>query len=337
MNITIREVAERADVSTATVSRVMNGSDNVRRETRRRVLEAARALHYVPNEAARSLISSLTHTVGVLLPDMHGEFFAEVMRGIEQAAQQAEYHLLVSSSHSQEDEAGAMIRMMAGRVDGLVVMWPKAVSSLLALVPEGLPLVLLNASASEEQRYASIKIDNYGGAYEVVAHLVGHGHRRIATITGPAGNVDAQERRAGYRDALRDGGGAWQPELEVAGGFTQESGEQAAEQVLALSPRPAALFAANDAMAMGALRHFRRQGVRVPEDVAVAGFDDVPSAQYVPPGLTTVRVPMRDLGKRAMTCLLPTIGNGNAACTDVTVSTTLVVRASCGCSPGGDP
>lgn len=339
MSTTIRDVAREAAVSVATVSRVFNGSKSVRPSTRERVLEAAHVLRYVPNETARSLIRSQTDTLGILLPDMHGEFFAQVMRGMEQAAQAFGYHVLVSSSHSDEQEARLMIRAMRGRVDGLVVMWPRAeVDVLAALVPEGVPVVLLNAPC-EKCDVPVIAVDNYGGARAMTEHLLGHGHTRIALITGPEGNYEAAERRRGYRDALAAAGLPRDPSCELPGDFMRATGYRRADDVLALTPRPTALFAANDAMAIGALRRLRERGTSVPGELAVAGFDDIPTAHYMPPGLSTVRVPMRALGERAIDCLLSMVGErgGNGTCTPATqevLPTTLVPRASCGCPPG---
>ena len=331
MGVTIKDVAEEAGVSVATVSRVLNGSSKVRERTRKSVADAAQALQYVPNETARSLIKNRTHTIGVLLPDMHGEFFAEVIRGIEQTAQGQGYHLLVSSSHSEEEKARAMIRTMLGRVDGLIIMWPRPQTGFFSsLIPEGLPAVLLNAGTSSASMPV-LSVDNRGGAREMVRHLIDHGHRRIAILKGLPDNPDAQERLSGYWDALKEAGIERDPELEIAGDFMQSTGYQAVEDMLNMDPRPTALFAVNDAMAMGALSRLQKEGVRVPEDVAVAGFDDVPSAQYVTPPLSTVRVPMRILGERAIEHLFGAMQDDKPPAESEMLSTELFLRASCGC------
>ncbi|ARA92831.1 hypothetical protein AWN76_006400 [Rhodothermaceae bacterium RA] len=331
MAATIRQVAERAGVSVATVSRVLNGSDRVLAITRKRVLEAMEALQYLPNETARILSTGKTNVIGVLLPDLHGEFYAKVSQGIERMARTEGYHLLVSSSHSDEAEAGTMIRTMLGRVDGLIVMWPRLeAASLTALVPPDLPIVLLNAAA--DGAVPTVRFDNQTGAAAMTRHLASHGHRRIAFLKGPAGNYDAEERLAGYRDALRELDLPADPALELDGNFLRESGYRAVEALLALEPRPTALFAANDSMAIGALLGLRERGVRVPDDLALAGFDDIPPAQYLIPQLSTVRSPMQDLGEHAMHTLLALLG-GDDPEPITTLPTRLMLRESCGCPP----
>jgi LacI family transcriptional regulator len=334
MGVTIKEVAREAGVSVATVSRALNNKGPVRAETGRRIREVASRLRYTPHGAARSLITRRTSTVGVLLPDMYGEFFSEVIRGVDQTARRHGYHLLVSSSHNDREEVEAAFRAMRGRVDGLVVMTPDIdAATLEANLTTGLPVVLVNCRVDGEN-YDSITIDNYGGAYAMVRHLIGLGHRRIALIKGAERNQDASERLRGYRDAMAVLGGAWAPELEVAGDFTEESGSEAVEQVLALSPRPTAVFAANDSMAIGALSALGQAGLKVPADMAVAGFDDIPIARFMTPPLTSVHVPITDLGSRAMRCLAEALEAENRHVRrHETMQTRLVVRASCGGGP----
>jgi LacI family transcriptional regulator len=331
MRVTIKDVAREAGVSIATVSRVLNNSGPVREETRRRIAEVARRLRYVPDGAARSLITRRTNTLGVLLPDLYGEFFSEVIRGVDRAARLNAYHLLVSCSHDDRAEIEAAVRAMRGRVDGLVVMSPDVdAAALAANLPEGLPVVLLN-SAVEGGAYDSLAVDNYGGAYAMVRHLAGRGHRRIASITGSERNHDARERLRGYRAALRDAGLERRPEWELAGDFTESSGFEAARRLLELEPRPTAVFAANDSMAIGAICALRQGGLRVPQDVAVAGFDDIPIARYVDPPLTTVHVSISELGARAVERLLEAVTSKTRQRRRAeTVPTTLVVRVSCG-------
>lgn len=332
--MTIRDVARESGFSVATVSRVLNGSAAVRQETRRRVEDAARRLRYTPNSAARSLITRRTHTLGVVLPDLHGEFFSEVIRGIDQAAQGSGYHLLVSSSHNHEAEVGAAVEAMHGRLDGLIVMSPGiGARAIVASLPRVLPLVLLNCDVEGEALNA-VNIDNYGGARAMVEHLLAIGHRRIAIIQGEAKNFDARERLRGYRDALREGEAERSEALELEGDFTESGGYRAARRLLELEPRPTAVFAANDSMAIGALSAFREAGVAVPGEVAVAGFDDIPIAHYASPPLTSVRVPIIDLGRRA-TCKLMELmkQDGDHVSEQETLPTELVIRSSCGGRP----
>lgn len=332
MSTTIKDVARQAGVSVATVSRVFNESGPVDKATKQNVLAAAEELQYVPNQAARSLITRRTQTIGVLLPDMHGEFFAQVIRGLDKTARTHDYHLLVSSSHSDEDEARTMVRAMLGRVDGLVLMWPSLESRLFAdFLPKELPTVLLMVSG-EATALPTLSIDNRGGARAAVEHLLGHGHKRIAILTGPARNRDAKQRLAGYRAAMRASEGGHDPQLELSGDFTREAGHQAVAQLLAIDPPPTALFASNDAMAIGALNALHDAGVRIPEEMAVVGFDDIPSAQYMNPSLSTVHVPIYELGTRAVDLLIRQVSGERAGDpVDGVLSTELVPRASCGC------
>ena len=328
---TIREVAREAHVSVATVSRVLNEKGPVRDETRQRILEAAARLGYSPNAAARSLSTRKTGTIGVLLPDLYGEFFSEVIRGLDLAARRSGYHLLVSSSHSDRSEVEAVLRALRGRVDGLIVMSPEAdARTLQANLPASLPIVLLNVRA-ERSAFDSIHIDNYGGAAAMVRHLAGAGHRRIAHVKGPLENNDALERLAGYRDALRSAFDDGMEPVELEGDFSEESGDRAGREILGMSPRPDAVFAANDGMAIGLLHAFQKAGVKVPEEIAVAGFDDIPIARFLTPPLTTVGVAIADLGERAIQRLLQVMERGEALESQHEVlPTTLVVRGSCG-------
>lgn len=330
MPVTIREVAKQAGVSVATVSRCFNNSGPVRTETRRRIEAVARQLRFSPNLAARGLATRRTYTLGVLLPDLYGEFFSEIIRGIDQAAQQQSYHLLLSSSHSDPGAMEAALRSMRGRVDGLLVMSPGEDGAALdAHLPEGQPVVLLNGGVETGNRTA-VTVDNYGGAYEMVSHLIAVGHRRIAIISGPERNSDAAERLRGYRTALHEAGIEMRAEWVVRGDFTERAGHAAAREIQALSPCPQAIFAANDSMAIGALSALRDAGVRVPADMAVAGFDDIPIARYTSPPLTSVHVPIAELGARAVARLLSTAGGNGLAPPREVLPTTLVVRASCG-------
>lgn len=329
--ITIREVARAAGVSVATVSRVVNGTAVVRDETRGRVEAEVARLRYAPNAAARSLITNRTSTIGVVLPDIWGEYFSEVIRGIDLSARQAGYHVLVSSSHSDVAETRDVLRTMHGRVDGVIVMSPSASPrELEGCLPPSLPVVFLN-SAPGGSVQAAIIVDNRGGARAMVAHLLGLGHRRLAFVAGPASNFDAAERRRGCREALRAAGVPADSMTEIEGDFGEESGQAAGEAILRLSPSPTAVFAANDSMAIGVLFALRRAGVRVPEKIAVAGFDDIPIARFASPPLSTVRLDIRTLGERALARLLVEVsGEGASHAAREVLPIRLVLRESTG-------
>jgi len=328
--VTIKDVAREANVSVATVSRVLNGSGPVSAETRHRIREVAGRLRYVPHGGARSLITSKTHTLGVLLPDLHGEFFSEVIRGMEETAQRSGFHLLITRSCADKHGIETAMRAMRGRVDGVVAMSPDLDAESLLNIPATLPVVLL-CSVSRGNELDSLTIDNCRGARDMVRHLISLGHRRIAIIKGAPRNYDAAERLRGYRLALREAGVTPDRSLELDGGFTEAGGYAAALELIEVDPRPTAIFAANDSMAIGALSALRESGVQVPEDMAVAGFDDIPLARYMDPPLSSVHVPICELGARAVDLLLHGITHKNDhARRRESVSTKLAIRRSTG-------
>ena len=304
MSVTIKDVAREANVSVATVSRALNGHENVAEAVRKRVLAVASELRYSPHHAARSLSSRRTHTIGVVLPDLHGEFFSELMRGIDQVARERGLHLLVSSYHGDPAGQGTALRAMRGRVDGLLVMSPFVDDTGMVRdnLSPGMPAVLMNSSLVGSDLPA-VSVDNYGGARAMVRHLAGAGHRRIAFIAGPANNFDAAERLRGYRDELTASLPDAQPWI-LRGDFDEASGHRAGGELLAAAPRPDAVFAANDMMALGCLFALNHAGVQVPADIAIAGFDDIPLSRYVHPSLTTMGVDITELGGRALRTLL---------------------------------
>jgi len=333
MAVTVKDIARVADVSIATVSRALNGLGSVTGKTRAHVLKVAADLGYIPHAGARSLSSRRTQCVGVVLPDLYGEFFSEVIRGIDRIARSQGLHLLLSSSHGDVEELAAALRAMRGRVDGLLVMSPHVDADMLDQnVPASMPMVLMNTPQPGE-RHSSVSVDNYGGAAAMVRHLVGRGHRQIAMIGGPEDNFDARERLRGFRETLQRLRPGARP-LVLRGDFSEEAGYRAGRQLLSMTTRPDAVFAANDMMAIGCLFALHEGGVRVPEDIALAGFDDIPIARFVTPPLTTVRVRIDDLGHRAMERLASLIDdNDSANGTTEQLSCELVVRQSCGARP----
>lgn len=328
---TIRDVARESSVSIATVSRVFNHSPLVSTGTRDRVLSAAERLGYWPNGIARSLITNRTHAVGVLLPELHGEFFSELVHGIDLAARAHGLHLLVSRATSTAVELQAALRSMRGRVDALIVMAPDPdASAALRDCAGQVPAVLLN-TADPHAEYDTLAVANFDGARTVVHHLIGLGHKRIATIAGPSHNVDAQQRLEGYRAALREAELPIDPLLEFTGDFTEPSGYAAATRVMAVPVKPSALFVANDHMSIGVFGALHDLHVKVPEEIAIAGFDDIPMARYLTPPLTTVHVDLFRIGQRAMEMLLDVRhGTPPRPRRHEMLQTTLVVRGSCG-------
>lgn len=335
--VTIKDVARKAKVSIATVSRALNKTGTVRPEICERVLDAARKLRYTPHGGARSLIVGRTHTIGLLLPDLHGEYFSELIRGVDRAARARGLHLLVSSSHGSSSEATSAVRALNGRIDGLLAMVPGEDAGILQeAVPHALPTVLLN-SRNMNTEYPTLLVDDFGGARAMVRHLLERGYRRIVHLRGAEGNFQAEERVRGYRAALR--GSAAAAPVVLDGDFTEESGYRAGKLLAAQGERPDAVFAANDMMAVGCLVALREAGLRVPQDVALAGFDDIPLARFLTPSLTTARADIATLGLRALERLAGLIAAKNPAAGHATerLAVTIVVRASCGGAPLTEP
>jgi LacI family transcriptional regulator len=328
--VTIKDVAREAKVSVASVSRALNGSGGVTAETERRIREVAARLRYVPHSAARSLITRRTHTIGALLPDLYGEFFSELIRGIDQAARARGLHLLVSSSHDGVEDAAAALQAMRGRVDGMLILSSRAdLPFLQANLPESLPTVLLN-SAVRSPHYSVLNIDNEAGARAMVRHLVDCGLHDIAFIGGPEGNFDAQQREHGYRSAMAELAPDGLAQV-IPGDFTEEAGYRAGRQLLAQARRPQAVFAGNDMMAIGCLYALKEAGLDIPREMAVTGFDDIPVTRYVSPPLTTVRVRIVDLGRSALERLAALLDASDQTPVSAdTLGCEIVVRDSCG-------
>ena len=328
--VTIRDVAREAKVSVATVSRALNGHNNVAEPVRQQVLEVAHRMRYSPHAAARSLSSRSTQTIGVVLPDLHGEFFSELIRGIDALARSAGRHLLLSSYHGDPDEQAAALRAMRGRVDGLLVMSPYAgrPGFLAENLPQLLPVVLIS-TRQDEPAWPAFGIDNHAGAMAMTTHLLALGHRHIAFIGGPEHNHDASERLRGFRDALAAHPGA--RGSEFPGDFGEASGHRAGRAIIEAGERPHAVFAANDMMALGCHYAFAQAGLEVPADIALAGFDDIPLARFVHPSLTTMRVSIAELGGSALRRLLAQIESDEPAAAETHVLVPeLVVRQSSG-------
>lgn len=334
--VTIHDVAREAKVSIATVSRALNTESLVRGTTRERIDAAVKKLRYVPHSGARSLIMRETRTIGVLLPDIFGEFFSEVIRGLDDVARHRGYSLLVTCTHGDSRSAQAMLKAMHGRVDGLVVLSSDlGTQAFLREAPRRTPVVFLNR-VTGSNHYDSISVDNHGGAIAMTRYLLGLGHERIMFVTGPAENRDAEERLLGYREAMGTHSGRALECLEIGGDFNEGSGYKAACSILELQPRPTAIFAANDAMAIGALCALKERGIKVPEDVSLAGFDDIPTTQYLSPPLSSVRTPISALGSNAAERLLARIeAAGAIKPRQQVLDVLLAVRASTGSPTSG--
>lgn len=299
------DVAKLAEVSQAAVSYVLNGSNSVNLPTgtRQRILDAACELNYVPNNAARTLRTRKTLTIAGVIPDITNPFYPWFERGIQDVAASHGYDLITYNTDGHaENERKALRLARQGRVDGLIfTAFHVSVDDLRPLVDDGLAVVVLGPSGQgwPEAGIDSLAIDNVAAARTAVEHLLAGGHVRIAMIAGVAGTPPRELRVRGYREALTAHDVPAEERLIRTGEFTEEGGYEATIELLRLSPRPTAIFAANDLMAIGALRALREAGVAVPEEMAVVGFDDIPAAAHVHPALTTVAQFPHPLGRSA--------------------------------------
>ncbi|MCE7984649.1 MAG: LacI family transcriptional regulator [Caldilinea sp. CFX5] len=330
--ITSHDVAARAGVSRTTVSYVLNNVEtaNISAQTRLRVLDAAAALGYVPNAAAQMLAGHRTQVIGLVFPRTHPHlathlFLLQILEGLMEVVQQQEMRLLIDSVESSVESAYLDLAR-AKRIDGLILIDALADDpAFQRLAQDRFPIVTLGCM---HPKLCSVDVDNRLGAQQAVDHLVAQGHRRVGCITNsPITASDPNPRRLGYLDALDNAGLDPDEALIVEGLYSPESGFAAMQQLLAMPQSPTAVFVASDVVALGAMAAIQAQGLAVPQDVAVVGFDDVPLARFANPTLTTVRMPTEEMGRRAGQLLFDQImGRSVEPCT--LLKTELIIRAS---------
>lgn len=334
--VTSREVAERAGVSRTTVSFVLNNVPGIKisDETRRRVWEAARELDYYPTAAARSLATGKTRRIGIILgegqdPLSADAFWPGLLQGVTAAVRRNGYRVMVQTAEDVSSHEAYLSLVREQEVDGLILSGPRADDPLLPqLASEGFPMVL--HGYVPDVSLPCVDVDNRSGARRAVQHLIGLGHRRIGFISNaPLTHASAHERFAGYCEALEENGIPVDPEYVGAANFLPETGQAAMERLLALPSPPTAVFAAGDVIALGALRAIHAARLRIPEDIAIVGFDDLFFAAYSNPPLTTIHVPAYGLGWTAAVVLIARI-EGDQDVPSVTLDTELIIRDSCG-------
>jgi len=329
-NATIVDVAREAGVSFSTVSRVINNNKHVRPETRERVLNAMMRLGYMVNQQARSLAGGRSQVIGLLVPDVGNGYIGEIIRGVDEELAAAQYELMLYTTHRRRTKESVYVATLArGLADGLLLVVPDDPGAYLdSLAQQNFPYVLVDHQGTNEACPA-VGATNWQGGYDATTYLIQLGHRRIGFITGNQRLGSAVDRLAAYRAALADHGIDFDPALVVEGDFQQPSGYQGACALLALPDPPTAIFASNDIMAFGAMEAVRNHNLRIPEDVSVLGFDDIPQAAHVHPGLTTIRQPLEQMGRLATRMLLKKIGDPDFAGERIELPTTLVIRESC--------
>lgn len=328
--VTLKELAARAGVHPSTVSRVVNNDPVLRvsAETRARIEALLLETDYRPDGVARSLRLRQTFVLAMLIPDITNPLFASIFLGIEEAAGERGYGVILANTGGRAERERAHLRsLQARRVDGLVLA---SVSlrdpSVRWLREQGIEHVLVNRYSSERDPF--VGADDLAGGRMATGHLVALGHRRIAHLAGSAGVSTAVQRRRGYLAALAEAGIAPEPELVVESGYLEATGRRAMERLLRLRRPPTAVFAVNDMAAMGAHAAILASGLRIPEDVAIVGYNDVPLASRLAPPLTTLRVPVRDFGRLSAEMLIEQIQSGRSVRRRVVLQPELIVRGS---------
>jgi DNA-binding LacI/PurR family transcriptional regulator len=328
---TVKDVAERAGVSTATVSRVLSGTAGVREPLKTKVFEAARALGYRPNRAARELRARTSRTVGVLIPDIENPFFTSVVRGIEDTLQASGYTLLLANYN--EDPARELAHLETFRAEniaGLIFAASESPSSLYGdMIEGGMPMVAVSRVPGR-LRTDQVTVANREGAYNATAHLISQGHKRIALVNGPATLSTARDREQGYRDALRDAELSVDEDLIAHSEFRQEAGREAMIAILASRVRPTAVFAASNLLTLGVLQAIHDADLDIPGQIAILGFDEMAWAMSLRPPLTTVAQPALEVGRTSAQLLLDRIRKPDQPRKQVVLETQLIVRASSG-------
>ena len=330
---TILDVARLANVSKTSVSRYLNGQNagHMTDETKERIESAIRQLEYQPNSIARSLKQKSTNVIGLVVNDMSNLFFLEMMRGVETELKNSGYNLLICNSDNNIQMELECLKMLEKRqIDGVILIGMNMPSSHIEKLQSDIPMVLLERDAGNTN-LDSVKIDNRVGAYAAVRHLIQKGHARIAHIQGPVISAMAMERYDSYQECLREHGIQVPSDYVVQGNYKLDSGYAGMKQLMELQEPPTAVFCANDYMAMGALRYLIEHNYKVPQDVALVGYDDIMVAKMVTPSLTTVRQPVLELARTAAQLLLRRIADkddANYVGQSVVMKSKLIVRSS---------
>jgi DNA-binding LacI/PurR family transcriptional regulator len=325
----IAEIARRANVSTATVSRTLNQSGPVKAATARKVWRAVTALNYYPNSHARTLVSGRSRLIGLIVSDITNPFFPELVRAFEDLAAQKQYDLLLTSTNYDTSRMTTCLRRMLERkVDGVAMMTSEMDTSLIReLSKRNLPIVFMDVGQMGP-RMSHVSIDYGNGIRQAVDHVASLGHRNIGFITGPLDLHSARTRRQAFVDGMRDHKITLERRLVREGTHTADGGEKAMKELLKLTKIPSAVVCSNDWTAIGALHAIHEAGLSVPHDISLVGFDDIPLTSYTTPTLTTVRMSARDVGATAFQALFSLIGEQHVEGDVYQVPTRLVVRES---------
>jgi len=327
--MTIRHIAELAGVSIATVSRVLNGRGDVSDETRGLVTRVIRENGYTANRSARGLSAGRTGLIGILVPLVYPAYFSAILAGAAEALSERDLQIVLSPTGHEHDREVSVLDRLHGLTDGALIILPEETSEELErLLDSGYRFVVLDPLMPLDERIPSVSAAHTSGADQAMRHLLELGHRRIAQISGPRGWLATEDRRRGYRAALAAAGVLPDPALEVRAEPEIVPGREAAEHLLDLPEPPTAIFAFNDNIAIGAIQAARARGLRVPDDLSIVGFDDVEHATIVTPALTTVRQPLAEMGRTAVSLLTRLLERQRFETLHIELATRLVVRES---------
>ncbi|MBA4495347.1 LacI family DNA-binding transcriptional regulator [Paenactinomyces guangxiensis] len=324
------DVAKLAGVSVATVSRVLAGSGKVSKNTKEKVERAMKELNYKPNKLARNLRKLESKTIVVVIPDISNPFFTDVIRGIQQVAQQHDYYVLLGDTGNDVKAELDFIDLIKERAaDGVILVTARTSPEKILEIAQEVPLVVA-CEYIKGAHLSMVTIDNVSSSQKVVDHLVSLGHRRIGFISGPLNVIISRDRLKGYVSGLKKHGLEQDSSLIQEGDFTISSGFESANRLLDLAEPPTAVFASNDEMAIGTIKAIKNRGFQVPGDIAVVGFDDIQIATVIEPALTTVSQPKFEIGRCTMEILLELIQNPSTRQEHVVLPEHLVIRESCG-------
>ncbi len=333
---TILDVARLAGVSTATVSRVINSPDSVREKTREKVLLAMVKCNYKYNALARGFVTKKSNTIGLIIPTISNSVFAESTLGVQEYADQKNIKVILGNSYYKYSQEENLIKVLReSQVDGLIITTTNLKGEILkSLVDEKFPFVLL-FSTVKGGPVSAVGIDNYRGGYLATEHLISLGHKRICVVAGNFSMTDRSFHRwHGYKKCLRDNGILYDKELLVQTDYSLSGGRDSIKKLLALPSPPTAVFCSNDYLALGAMKGAREAGLNLPEDLSIVGFDDMQTASYMVPALTTIRQPAYEMGQRAAKLLLEMIEKKSKPVQEM-MDSSLIVRESTTTAPGG--
>lgn len=330
---TILDIAKALNISKSTVSRALQGHEDIKKQTREAVLKMARELDYQPNLVAKSLVKSKTNTIGIIVPEFMNSFFPTVIIGAQEIASESGYNVIIcQSQESVKTEIANTQVLLASRVDGVIISMTRETRKFdhfRLFERHGIPIVFFNR-VCEKIDASRVLVNDYEGAYQAVEHLILNGYRRIAHISGPSNLRLSQNRLKGYLDALKKYKLPVRDNLVIHYDLTLENARSSAEKLLSQRNPPDAIFCVNDPAAIQALLYAKQKGIRVPDDLGIVGFSDDPISSIIEPQLTTIKQPVRDMGRVAMRVLLEQIAKGAGHYTPVhtILTTSLIVRAS---------